>query len=460
VEPPRPRSLLALAGDEVRRFGGDVVEPEHLLLAIVRPPEGVGAAVLGAVGVDPLAVVSETERRTPRASGPTPTGRLPVTYSVKAALERSVERARSLGAPESAVGVEHLLLALAEDERSLVAQVLRDEGVERERLRDAVVALHDAVDGALAEAGGGAPWTPSVRRAALRALASAAAKGEEEATDRRLVRALLDSDDLARALEAAGASVALGDDAGDAAARALPPGWPPAAFDAWPVFDRGAREALRRAGREAERLGAAATTAAHVVLAATRDAAVAAATFGQAADAAREVLLGLCGVDPATAEALGLRATDPDSLAAPPVGAVSFFAPDAAGALAEAVRLARRHGGSVRASHLFFALCRGAAARAALLSVPGGADFVRDEVGAAEERALADEVGGEPDVALDPSVLAVVSVAMASAASRGRRAVGAADLLLASLVDDGPAARVLRDAGVDVATLREALDAR
>jgi hypothetical protein len=183
------------------------------------------------------------------------------------------------------------------------------------------------------------------------------------------------------------------------------------------------------------------------------------ALFGDAEAGAKDVLLGLCGFDPDAETAPDAGADDARALAAPLPGAVSFFAPDAADALAEAVRLARRHGGRVRASHLFFALCRGDPVRAALRSVPGGAAFARD-ASEAEERALAEEGGPAPPVDLDPALLAVVSVAMAAAAAKGRARVLGSDLLLALLVDEGPGARALRDAGVDLAALREVLEER
>ncbi len=49
---PRSKRVLHLAGEEATRLRHDDIGTEHLLLGLVREGEGVGAGVLGRLGVD------------------------------------------------------------------------------------------------------------------------------------------------------------------------------------------------------------------------------------------------------------------------------------------------------------------------------------------------------------------------------------------------------------------------
>ena len=48
----RARRVLSLAQEEAKRFEHSYIGTEHLLLGLVKEPDGVAAKVLGALGVE------------------------------------------------------------------------------------------------------------------------------------------------------------------------------------------------------------------------------------------------------------------------------------------------------------------------------------------------------------------------------------------------------------------------
>ncbi|MFI6858108.1 Clp protease N-terminal domain-containing protein [Streptomyces sp. NPDC050416] len=134
---PRAKKTLELALREAQRLRHTSIGTEHILLALVREGEGVGAKVL-AERIDPLsriraAVLASLEDEQDVAAGPWPVG--------TPATEDTVSAASALagGAP---VGSHHLLEAMLRAENSMAAKVLRELGVDP----DAVAAKIDELD--------------------------------------------------------------------------------------------------------------------------------------------------------------------------------------------------------------------------------------------------------------------------------------------------------------------------
>ena len=119
------------------RLGHGYVGTEHVLLGTLAAGDDVVHAALRACGVEPQALVAAVEARVPPGGEPPISGGdLPYTSRAKRVLELAMDEAWALR--DDAVDVEHLLLALAIEGRSLATQVLRDSGVEVERLREEV----------------------------------------------------------------------------------------------------------------------------------------------------------------------------------------------------------------------------------------------------------------------------------------------------------------------------------
>jgi ATP-dependent Clp protease ATP-binding subunit ClpC len=134
---PRAKKTLELALREALRLHHNYVGTEHILLALVREGEGVGAKVL-AERINPIskiraAVLASLEGSEDVQASPWPAG--------TPATEDTVAGASALagGAP---VGSHHLLEAMLRAENSMAARVLRELGVDP----DAVAAKIDDLD--------------------------------------------------------------------------------------------------------------------------------------------------------------------------------------------------------------------------------------------------------------------------------------------------------------------------
>jgi ATP-dependent Clp protease ATP-binding subunit ClpB len=129
------RSAQALAA----RRNHQGVDVEHLLAALLEEPEGLAAALLAAVGIVPSTareLVEEELHRIPHVSGPgVAAQQVYVTQRLVRLLTRAEEEAKNL--KDEYVSVEHLLLAMLEEERG-AGRLLRSLGLTRERLMTAM----------------------------------------------------------------------------------------------------------------------------------------------------------------------------------------------------------------------------------------------------------------------------------------------------------------------------------
>ncbi len=130
----RVRKVLAMAREEAFRLKHEYVGTEHILLGLVREGEGVAAAVLQNLRIDPDDVVESLEKHVKKGISAHFTGPdLPYTTRAKKILEFAMAEAHELG--HSYVGTEHILLGLIREERGLAAQVLTALGAGLEAVR-------------------------------------------------------------------------------------------------------------------------------------------------------------------------------------------------------------------------------------------------------------------------------------------------------------------------------------
>ncbi|HJY82911.1 MAG TPA: ATP-dependent chaperone ClpB [Candidatus Binatia bacterium] len=116
------------------------VDVEHLLATLLEEREGLAAALFAAAGIAPSAVRERIEQeldRIPHVSGPgAETQQVYITQRLARLLTQAEDEAKGL--KDEYVSVEHLLLAILEDERGTAGRLLRSLGLTRERLMAAL----------------------------------------------------------------------------------------------------------------------------------------------------------------------------------------------------------------------------------------------------------------------------------------------------------------------------------
>ncbi|AFL98860.1 MULTISPECIES: ATP-dependent Clp protease ATP-binding subunit [Desulfitobacterium] len=128
---------LQFASEEAKRMGSSVIGTEHLLLGLVAEGEGIASKSLHGIGVTPEKIREQIGNLT--GIGQPFTGEVSLTPRVKRVLELAHEEARRHGV--SYIGTEHLLLGLLMEGEGVAARVLRNLGVNPERIWKQVVQL-------------------------------------------------------------------------------------------------------------------------------------------------------------------------------------------------------------------------------------------------------------------------------------------------------------------------------
>jgi ATP-dependent Clp protease ATP-binding subunit ClpC len=132
----RARRVVVLAQEEARMLEHNYIGTEHLLLGLIHEGDGTAARSLRALGVDLETVRGEVEALVGRGQQPVP-GHIPFTPRAKKSLELALREMVQLG--HDYIGTEHLLLGLIREGDGVAAQVLRQRGVELNRVRQEVI---------------------------------------------------------------------------------------------------------------------------------------------------------------------------------------------------------------------------------------------------------------------------------------------------------------------------------
>ena len=135
----RARRVILLAKEEAKRFNHDYIGTEHLLLGLIREGEGVAAAVLMSLGLDPAKIRMEVEKLVQPGPSTAVSGDIPFTPKAKRAIELSMEEARQLG--HNYIGTEHLLLGLIKEGEGVASEVLMNLGLDAGRVRNEVMQI-------------------------------------------------------------------------------------------------------------------------------------------------------------------------------------------------------------------------------------------------------------------------------------------------------------------------------
>ena len=128
----RARRVLSLAQEEAQRFNHNYIGTEHILLGLVREPDGVAAKVLSNLGVELTKVRSAVEFIIGRGERTAP-GEIGLTPRAKKVIELAVDEARRLS--HRYIGTEHLLIGLMREGEGVAAGVLESLGVNLDKVR-------------------------------------------------------------------------------------------------------------------------------------------------------------------------------------------------------------------------------------------------------------------------------------------------------------------------------------
>jgi ATP-dependent Clp protease ATP-binding subunit ClpB len=123
------------------QYQNQAVDVEHLLLALIRQPEGIVPEILEKLGADPRKVEKEIERVVqgfPKVSGGGASQRY-VTPRLNSLMDRAFEEAARLR--DEYVSVEHVLLAAAEDKEGQAGKVLQKAGATKDRIFQILVEI-------------------------------------------------------------------------------------------------------------------------------------------------------------------------------------------------------------------------------------------------------------------------------------------------------------------------------
>ncbi|MFP4354295.1 MAG: Clp protease N-terminal domain-containing protein [Phycisphaerae bacterium] len=136
------KRVLELEGIEAQRMHHDYLGTEHLLLALIREPEGHGHRALEAVGVD----IRHAREALAEIVEPGPDVDIPEffhqTPHIKHVMSVALDQARQLRSPN--IGTEHLLLALLDETEGVAVRLLDHLGVQRGRVREEVISMLEA----------------------------------------------------------------------------------------------------------------------------------------------------------------------------------------------------------------------------------------------------------------------------------------------------------------------------
>lgn len=131
-------AIIKLANEIARDFGIEYVGTEHILLAILRHNQGIGAVVLKKAGIDEAKARRETEEMVKHDKEDTWVfGRLPGSPHFRNVMALAIDEATQMEAKE--IGSEHLLLGLLREKGSTAQRVLAKAGLSLNNCREEVL---------------------------------------------------------------------------------------------------------------------------------------------------------------------------------------------------------------------------------------------------------------------------------------------------------------------------------
>ncbi len=134
----RSRKVIEiLAQSEGKRLNSDTLEPEHIMIALMKDADSVAAKILKNLGVNFERLIREIEQAIKRPGSTIILGRIPVGTDYKKIIEISKDEARKL--KNSYIGTEHLLLSLFKDGACTGIEGLVRSGIDYRVIRNEIL---------------------------------------------------------------------------------------------------------------------------------------------------------------------------------------------------------------------------------------------------------------------------------------------------------------------------------
>ncbi len=134
------QEALASSQELVRQYRHSQWDVEHILLALLQQQAGLVGDILTELGVDVEVVRQQVEARLDKAPKVTyETGQIYVTPRIAQLLETAAAEANRL--KDEFVGTEHLLIAMAGEEKGEVAAILHHFGIDQEKVYRALQSI-------------------------------------------------------------------------------------------------------------------------------------------------------------------------------------------------------------------------------------------------------------------------------------------------------------------------------
>lgn len=132
----RARRALSLAQEAAEDMHHALIEPEHLLLGLIREQVNTAAAVLRDAQIDEAGVASAIREHHSSPPPPSPEHETGIAQDTKKAIEFAVDEARRMG--HNYIGAEHLLLGILRLQDGFCVELIRRLGSSPEAIRSQV----------------------------------------------------------------------------------------------------------------------------------------------------------------------------------------------------------------------------------------------------------------------------------------------------------------------------------
>jgi ATP-dependent Clp protease ATP-binding subunit ClpC len=163
----RAQKLLTVQSqDEAKRSNADQLLPEHVMLALVHTADGTGFTVLQNLKINLLSLQLQLEQSLPSRSGTIVFGDIPPSRRLRGMLDAASIEARTLR--HDYIGTEHILLACARENQSVMNSFFEKESVSIDELRSMVQEVTASRDTSIAaRQKRGIPSEPQQRQTGL-----------------------------------------------------------------------------------------------------------------------------------------------------------------------------------------------------------------------------------------------------------------------------------------------------